>query len=403
MGKKVEEKIEEKYEKVEEKVIVKDGGTYGEIPAINAQEVITVRLAPMLQLKGSDITQNKLIRVGGRGKCGANCISLLTTGGEEMAEEIAENKNQHIVNNWEIYKESFEFPHTERVGNFSRTFMTEDYFLIFLLTEEEASTMWMTHTCMQAVSTMLNVNISILTTGITPPVSHICSRCTMQTVFSTEEELRRHTETVHHRIESEEERQGRIQRARWTILKPDTRIRKDIPNERPEEMILLHEDDIHYNIILHKSHNTFKSKTDMAKHMVGEQKEEITIFGDKIQSQNHISWAEITKINRPANLFSPETGPQSSSILKPGILAKGKKMGTPPPDIDSWQEVNRKRNVDNRYNIPVRNRFEGLCETNDNIVKEKEQTCFRCDVCKFEFSTKSMLKTHMKIHKNIEE
>ena len=126
-----------------------------------------------------DIQENKLIRVGGGGKCGLNCISLHTTGSEELADEIAANKNIHIVDNWEtIYKNCFEFPYTERIGGGERTFNTEDEFLTFLLTEtNEASAMWMTHTGMQAVSTMLILNISILTTGVAQPVSNICVRC----------------------------------------------------------------------------------------------------------------------------------------------------------------------------------------------------------------------------------
>ena len=64
-------------------------------------------------------------------------------------------------------------------------------------------------------------------------------------MFKSEEDLRSHTEIVHNRIETEEERIGRTQKARWTELKPDSRIRTFIPNEKPDELILLHEDDIH--------------------------------------------------------------------------------------------------------------------------------------------------------------
>ena len=49
-----------------------------------------------------------------------------------MAEDIAFNKNKHIVNNWdEIYKQSFEFPYTERVGGGTKTFKNEAEFLSF--------------------------------------------------------------------------------------------------------------------------------------------------------------------------------------------------------------------------------------------------------------------------------
>ena len=80
---------------------------------IKEEEKIPAHLTNILKMKGINIHDYKLIRVGGGGKCGANCISLHTTGTENMAEDIAFNKNKHIVNNWdEIYKQSFEFPYT---------------------------------------------------------------------------------------------------------------------------------------------------------------------------------------------------------------------------------------------------------------------------------------------------
>ena len=169
---------------------------------IKEEEKIPPRLEGMLKIKVISIKEHKLKRVGGGGRCGANCISVQTTGSEYLAEDIAKNKNKHIVDNWEnIYRESFQFPYTERVRNGTRTFHNETEFIRFLETEEdEASYMWMTHTCMQAVSTMLNVNISILTTGIQPSRSHLCIRCKPKAEFKTEAELRNHIEKVHHRM-----------------------------------------------------------------------------------------------------------------------------------------------------------------------------------------------------------
>ena len=128
-------------------------------------------------MKGISINDHKLRHVGGGGRCGANCISLHTTGTEEMAAEIISNNNKHIIEDWEnIYKESFQFPYTEKVGVKTIIFHDESEFLRFLNTKE-ATDMWMSHVCMQAVSTMLNMNISILTTGIFAPRSYNCPRC----------------------------------------------------------------------------------------------------------------------------------------------------------------------------------------------------------------------------------
>ena len=101
--------------------------------------------------------------------CGVNCVSIHSTGYELMGQEIRENVNAQIVQNWPIYRDSYEFPYTERIGITNITFKDELEFLNFLREEEDASKLWMTHVDMQAVSTMLNLNIKILTTGLPPP------------------------------------------------------------------------------------------------------------------------------------------------------------------------------------------------------------------------------------------
>ena len=315
------------------------------IEEIMEEEKIPERLKSMLKIKGLDIKENKLIRVSGGGKCGLNCVSLHTTGSEEMADEIATNKNQHIVENWEnIYKNSFEFPYTERIGGGTRTFNSEDEFLTFLLTEKDkASALWMTHTGMQAVSRMLNLNISILTTGVSPPVSSMCVKCKPQQVFTNEKNFREHKEKVHNRIESEEEKEGRIQRARWTHLKPDKRIIKNVFDEKPEELVLLHDDEVHYNLIVHKSHNTYKKKDIFKKHI------------EQVHEDQQNS--------------------------------------------DGWQTVGRRGKVNKKYNIPVQNKYEILTNTEDIEGSQQNQKNFECDVCNVIISTKTMLRTHMKVHK----
>ena len=186
-----------------------------------------------------------------------NCISLHTTGSESLADEIRQNANENIVSLWDIHRDSYEIPYTERVGNGTRTFKDEVEFLSFLREEEEASTMWMTQMCLQAVSTMLNLNINILTKGISPPSSYRCVRCKPPTPYGPEADLSRHTEVVHHRVETEEEKEGKKQKARWSEVRPDPRIRDTRSNDKAEELVLLQKNYVYYNIIVHKSHNTF--------------------------------------------------------------------------------------------------------------------------------------------------
>ena len=112
---------------------------------------------------------------------------------------------------------------------------------------------------MQALSTMLNLNINILTTGIPPVTNLLFARCKPSKSFRTEDDLIEHIKSIHNRLETEEEKEGRVQRARWSEMRPDPRLQEYILNEQPEELILLHEEYIHYNLIVHRSHNAFKN------------------------------------------------------------------------------------------------------------------------------------------------
>ena len=96
-------------------------------------------------MKGLCIKEHNIIQAGGGGMCGVNCISIHTTGYEQMGHEIRENINAHIIHNWPIYKDSYEFPYTERVGLTNMTFKNELEFLNFLQEEDDASKLWMTH------------------------------------------------------------------------------------------------------------------------------------------------------------------------------------------------------------------------------------------------------------------
>ena len=83
---------------------------------------------------------------------------------------------------------------------------------------------------------------------------------------------------MHHWSETEEERGG-------SHLKPDIIIRDFIPNKKAKELILLHEDDIHFNIIVHKTHNVYYNASQIRKHSNVQHNDNTTLFGDIISPQ----------------------------------------------------------------------------------------------------------------------
>ena len=204
------------------------------------KEKVPERFRKMFTLRGFNIDDFCLIHTGGGGKCGAICISLHITHNSNSAQNVRESINSYISENWDDkFKNSVEFPYIERVGRGSRKFKDEQELQSFLLSDPDASLMWMTHNCLQAASNMQNMKINILTTGVVPELKwYICN--------PSPTEMMEHDENVHDKIETEE---CRLLRARWTILEPDTRCDKGDSKYKNEDMFILHEDDVHYSLM----------------------------------------------------------------------------------------------------------------------------------------------------------
>ena len=306
-----------------------------------------------------------------------------------------------------MYKESYEFPYTERVGNENRTFQDESEFLTFLREEEDASTLWMTHVCMQAVSTMLNIKINILTTGITTPIINRCPRCKPPQNFHNDEDLRIHTEKVHHRAETEEEREGRRQKARWSELQPDYRIAHKSVAGNAEEMILLHEDNIHYNIIVHKSHNGVRRENGINEHEPKHREDSESIFGERLYEPPKISksWAQAAKASLLPQAQSVSVNSKDNTNLQ-DISKKVVEQSE-----NAWETVIKKGNTitNKKYSehtspdkknvsfvLPINNRFANLAEHVKDNTSDSTADCnkYACKGCSYIFQSKMTLEDH---------
>ena len=73
-----------------------------------------------------------------------------------------------------------------------------------------------------------------------------------------ESEMLEHQVNVHSKIEMDEEKEGRLLHARWTIINPDNRCEKSDTKSKTEDMFMLHEDDVHYSLMAYKTHDLFK-------------------------------------------------------------------------------------------------------------------------------------------------
>ena len=106
--------------------------------------------------------------------------------------------------------------------------------------------------------------------------------------FQSKNDLVLHDKKVHNKEETEREREGRIQNARWTHLQPDSRLMEHGLNVKSEDLTLLHQDDTHYNIIVPKNHYALRKYNEIEKHSETENKVE---SGDKRKTINKKSWA----------------------------------------------------------------------------------------------------------------
>ena len=240
------EKGEKKRRKKKMKKVSKPEKNEGEF------EKVPEKYKKLFDIKGLDSDEYRIRRVGGGGLCGAYCMALHLTSVHDDGQAMRKEINQHKVENWDMYKETYPDETTARVGAKTKEFKTKEEILQFLQEEpEEASRMWVDHTDLQAVSNMYKVPINVFTTGI-PNHNPECHRCKPSVRLTSEEKLKEHNKTAHDICESEEVLEGRKAKARWTKFNPDNRC--DNTKEQLIDMYLMHQDDVHYDLLVHKDH-----------------------------------------------------------------------------------------------------------------------------------------------------
>ena len=177
-------------------------------------------------------------------------------------------------------------------------------------------------------------------------------------MFSTEENLKVHEETVHNKCESVEERESRLQRARWTELRPDQRIIQNSPTEKAEHLVLIHEDDIHYNLIVNKCHNIFKNTIKQSEHIPkNHNTDNVTIFGEVIQPKDLQTWAQKTGVFCPGS-HSKIT---SKSDMKGDSEGNKKNTENIRANMEGWKTVAKAAEKEpDLFKVHTSNRFTDL-------------------------------------------
>ena len=355
----------------------------------------------LFNLKGVNIDDLRLMETGGGGKCGAYCVSLHISSSTTLATEIRENINCHIVDNWVEFEESFQYPCSLKVGSGNRSFKNNKELRAFLLVDPEAPSMWMTHACLQAVSNMQDMTINILTKGV-PTATSTCIRCPPNTNFDSVSELKKHEENVHKRFETEEEKEGRLLNSRWTTLKPSSKHAEQERKVKTPDMYVMHEDNIHYSLMVHKSHDLFKRlstpQTSSLKSLVtseirnSEIKEPLNL---ESSGESDIK-KEVAKLRSKVKLMESE---QNNTLEEMRTMrVKMEKLVNENRTLQDFKDLSEGKDLKcDKCSLTFRSRED--MKIHMDIEHPKEEIVFECINCGFKTNCETSLKKHIENHK----
>ena len=95
---------------------------------------------------------------------GAKAAALLGLNDTECKFEVAREENAYLLNYFDLYKESFSYPHSIKIGlKENMTFKDELEFKTFLALNPKAPFMWGDEMQLQVTSNMHSMNINVLT------------------------------------------------------------------------------------------------------------------------------------------------------------------------------------------------------------------------------------------------
>ena len=155
-----------------------------------------------------------LYPVKGDGSCGPRCLAAFLYQDQTLGPHLARNINLHFVENWSHWRNIFELPFVREVGNGKSVKCdNEEELLEYLLNDKDGAYMWRGHEDFSVVASAYQFNIKIIT------------------------------------ISGENDKKPRV-----NIIEPNPDIAGVVPSGTVPDMVILHEENSHYNLIIPKSH-----------------------------------------------------------------------------------------------------------------------------------------------------
>ena len=291
-----------------------------------------------------------LYPVSGDGACGPRCLAAWIFLDPTLGPYLARNINIHFVKNWNYWKDYFQFPFEREVGN-GRMIKceNENELFDFLLNSDEGAFMWRGH----------------------EDFSVICSAYQFEAKVIT--------------ITGEEDENPRV-----NIIKPNPELANlsKLPTGWIPEMVILHEENSHYNLIIPRNsklaleggldyqRNEQNKKVNSGKQKIN-QNESKEIYEKKVLE------AKIVELESKCDKLETE----NESLIEKLKLVEGSSKIHNTDELDDERVLlNYKNNGYQRQSPQV------------SFVNKSQEKGFDCEQCAHKLETKGLLIAHMKSH-----
>ena len=295
-----------------------------------------------------------LFPVKGDGACGPNSAAAWIHHDPSLGPFLARNININLVKNWEHYKDTITFPFRREVGNGkSVNFENENELFDFLIKDPESAYMWRGHEDFLAVASAYQIKITVIT------------------------------------IRSEDDPNPTV-----NIIEPNPALalKSDITKGVVPDMILLHRENVHYDLIIPTNNRlAIEGGLDM-------QRQEASKNINNAENQNKKKAPEIdtTKALTEKIIFLEKECEKLK--LENANLIKQLNKHTENHDVKS--KSISESNQDEELFVLKRNKSIGYRRISPQVQSEvsRESTEYTCSLCGKTLENQKLLDAHKQSH-----
>ena len=294
-----------------------------------------------------------LYPVKGDGSCGPRCAAAWIFHDQSLGPYLARNINMDFVQNWEFWEPFFTFPFVRQMGNGKSTKCeNKEELFDFLMNSSKGAYMWRGHEDFLVISNVFQVRIKLIT------------------------------------MRNAEDENPSI-----NVIEPKHDVSKTngFPGGVVPEMILLHEEDSHYNLIVPKDHFL------------------ATEGGFDYQRQvNIVSGAELEKEEQCSpevnigKFLSPPELIERIDVLEKELHLLGARCKSLEADNKNLRDELSKEDLDSPSDeeVLLKSKQGGFerCSPQVQSAAKPTELEYPCHKCNYKFNSKGLLTAHQETH-----